>query len=38
MLAHKGQDARASVLRVDRYDPLGNLRAPSSDTVSSAGQ
>jgi hypothetical protein len=27
-----------AALRLDRYDPLGNLRAPSNDTVSSAGQ
>ena len=25
-------------LRLDRYDPLGNLRAPSNDTTYSAGQ
>ena len=27
-----------AALRLDRYDPLGNLRAPSSDTLYSAGQ
>jgi hypothetical protein len=27
-----------AALRLDRYDPLGNLRSPSADTVSSAGQ
>jgi hypothetical protein len=27
-----------SALRLDRYNPLGNLRAPSNDTVTSAGQ
>jgi hypothetical protein len=27
-----------TALRLDRYDPLGNLRAPSGDTVYSAGQ
>jgi hypothetical protein len=27
-----------AALRLDRYDPLGNLRAPSGDTIYSAGQ
>ena len=30
--------AALATIRLDRYDPLGNLRAPSNDTVYSAGQ